>query len=129
MTTNSNELHVIFGTGPLGRSVAASLVRRNLRVRMVNRSGKAVELPEGVEIISADAYDPASVKKVTTGAAVVYQCAQPGYTEWAEKFPGLQNGILEGTAANAAVSANNVEQRIHADSSAALRRASLETGR
>ena len=90
--------HVIFGTGPVGSAVADALVRRGKRVRMVNRSGKA-EVPAGVEVVAADAYQVSAVSQVTKDAAVVYQCAQPGYTEWAEKFPPLQAAILEGVAA------------------------------
>ncbi len=35
------ELHVIFGTGPLGSAVAAALLQQGYRVRMINRSGRA----------------------------------------------------------------------------------------
>ncbi len=44
----------------------------------------------------SDLYDPAKVKEVTLGAKVVYQSAQPDYTEWAEKFPSLQKSIIDG---------------------------------
>ncbi len=98
----SSELHVIFGTGPLGTSVMRELVARGKRVRMVNRSGKAAELPASVEVVSGDAYDSNSTRAVTKGAAVVYQCAQPAYHEWRQKFPALQQGILDGVAANSA---------------------------
>ena len=33
---------------------------------------------------------------------MVYQCAQPAYHEWVEKFPPLQAAILDGAAANGA---------------------------
>ena len=39
---------------------------------------------------------------MTAGAHAVYQCAQPEYHEWAEKFPRLQQAILDGAAANGA---------------------------
>jgi nucleoside-diphosphate-sugar epimerase len=97
----TNDLHVIFGTGPLGLAVMRELVRQGKKVRMVNGRGKA-DLPPGVELIASDAYSPENVRRVTQGAAVVYQCAQPPYHEWAEKFPDLQSSILEGTAANGA---------------------------
>ena len=96
-------LQVIFGTGPLGQSVMRALQKRdNIRIRMVNRSGNRDGIPADVEVIASDAYDENKVKEVTQGASVVYQCAQPGYTEWAEKFPPLQTAILNGTAANGA---------------------------
>jgi nucleoside-diphosphate-sugar epimerase len=101
MDTNS-ELHVIFGTGPLGKWTARELVKLGKRVRMVNRSGKADRLPAGVEVIAGDAYDLTKNIEVTKGAAAVYQCAQPQYYEWAEKFPRFQAGILEAAAQNGA---------------------------
>lgn len=97
-----NQLHVIFGTGPLGQSVMRALLKRGKQVRMINRSGKA-DVPSQVEVIASDAYDVRQVREVTQDAAVVYQCAQPAYHQWPQKFPALQNSILEGTAANDAI--------------------------
>ncbi|MBD2439009.1 SDR family oxidoreductase [Nostoc sp. FACHB-110] len=97
----TDELHVIFGTGPLGKAVMRELLARNKRVRMVNRSGKA-EVPPNVEIIASDAYDVENTRRVTAGATVVYQCAQPAYTQWPKLFPSLQASIVEGVAANGA---------------------------
>jgi nucleoside-diphosphate-sugar epimerase len=96
------ELHVVFGTGPLGKYTARELVRLGKTVRMVNRSGKADELPAGVEVVAGDAYDAAKNIKITKGADAIYQCAQPHYYEWPEKFPPLQRAILEAAAANGA---------------------------
>ncbi len=95
MTTN--ELHVIFGTGPVGYWTMTELVRLGKRVRMVNRSGKA-DVPAGIEVVAADAYDLASAKAAVQGAAAVYQSAQPPYHEWVENFPSLQSNILEAAA-------------------------------
>jgi len=98
MSTNQ-EMHVIFGTGPLGSSVMRELIQRGKTVRMVNRSGKA-NVPASVEVIAGNAYDSGTARRLTKGAAVVYQCAQPPYHQWAEKFPPLQASILDGAAAN-----------------------------
>ena len=97
-----SELHVIFGTGTLGKSTARELVKMGKRVRMINRSGKTIRLPDAVEIIAADAFDVANNIKLTCGAEAIYQCAQPLYHQWVEKFPSLQNAILEAAAANQA---------------------------
>ena len=94
--------HVILGTGAIGRAVAQELVRRGEPVRMVNRSGKMDETPAGVEVIASDLYDPANVGAVTRGAKVVYQSAQPAYSQWPEKFPLLQKAILEGLSGSSA---------------------------
>jgi nucleoside-diphosphate-sugar epimerase len=93
-----SDLHVVFGSGSLGRSVVEELVRRGKTVRVVSRSGKMSEAPQGVEVIAGDLYDPATVRALAQDAAVAYQCAQPHYWEWPQKFPPLQAAIIEGLA-------------------------------
>jgi len=96
------ELHIIFGTGPLGKWTARELIRLGKTVRMINRSGKADRLPAGVEVIASDANDVRKNIELTRDAAVIYQCAQPAYYDWVEKFPALQKAILEAAAASGA---------------------------
>jgi nucleoside-diphosphate-sugar epimerase len=93
-----SELHVVYGAGPLGRSVMEELVRRGKTVRVVSRSGKMAEAPQGVELVAGDLYDAAVVRRLTEGAAVAHQCAQPHYWKWPQKFPPLQAAIIEGLA-------------------------------
>jgi len=58
--------------------------------------------PVGIELVAADLYHPGEVRSVTKDAVVVYQCAQPAYYEWPQKFPPLQASIIEGlTGGNA----------------------------
>jgi nucleoside-diphosphate-sugar epimerase len=92
----TNELHVIFGTGPLGRSVMNELVKRGKRVRMVSRSGKMQAVPKGVEIKATDAYDVEQARAATQGAVVVYNCAAPAYNAkvWETQLPKLWENIL-----------------------------------
>jgi nucleoside-diphosphate-sugar epimerase len=97
-----SELHVVFGTGPLGKYTARELVNFGKTVRMINRSGKADHLPTGVEVVASDAYDVTKNIEVTKGATSIYQCAQPRYYEWAEKFSPLQQAILEAADRNGA---------------------------
>lgn len=97
-----NELHVIFGTGPLGKWTARELLKQGKQVRLINRSGKTDNLPADAEIVAGDAYDTARNKELTRGATAVYQCAQPAYNEWTEKFPRFQAAILEAAIANGA---------------------------
>ena len=98
MTVN----HVVFGTGAIGRAVAEELLRRGQTVRMVNRSGKMDEAPAGAEVVAADLYDPTRVREVTKGGQVIYQAAQPSYSEWPAKFPPLQQSIIEGLSGSSA---------------------------
>jgi len=93
-----SDLHVVLGTGAIGRATAEELIKREKTVRMVNRSGKMAEAPVGVEVVASNLYDPAKVKEVTQGARVVYQAAQPNYSEWTKKFPPLQQAIIDGLA-------------------------------
>ena len=100
---SQNELHVVFGTGALGKWTARELIKLGKQVRVISHSGKPdSRLPEGVEVVQGDAYDATHNIEVTKGAAAVYQCAQPQYHEWAEKFPPMQKAILDAVSANGA---------------------------
>ena len=96
--STSSELHVIFGTGPVGLAIADELVAKGKKVRMVNRSGHA-KAPTGVEVMKGDAMESSSTILLCEGASVVYNCTNPAYTKWVELFPKLQSGVLEGAAA------------------------------
>jgi nucleoside-diphosphate-sugar epimerase len=99
---SSNELHVIFGSGPAGLSVMDELVARNRAVRMVNRSG-AAPVPHGVQVVAGNAADPQRTREVCRGATVVYNCTNaPDYHRWPDQFPPLQEGIIAGAAAHGA---------------------------
>ncbi len=52
VTDNNNELHVVFGTGPVGMAIMDELESRGKRVRMINRGGM-VNLPQSVEAVGA----------------------------------------------------------------------------
>ncbi len=98
---SEGELHVIFGTGPVGLAVMSELVAKGKKVRMVSRSGRA-EVPEAVELHAGDASELEVTRGMCQGAAVVYNCANPPYHKWLELFPDLQNGILVGAATSGA---------------------------
>jgi nucleoside-diphosphate-sugar epimerase len=96
--TDNEELHVVFGTGPVGMAVMDALMQRGKRVRMVNRSGRA-RVPDGVEVLGGDATDETFAREASEGASVVYFALNPPYDKWPELFPPLQAGVLEGAAA------------------------------
>lgn len=96
-TARMVDLHVVFGTGPVGRAVMRELLARGKRVRMVNRSGGG-SFPAGVELRSGDAADRTFAREVSRDAAVVYQCLQPPYHRWPELFPRLQASVLDAAA-------------------------------
>jgi nucleoside-diphosphate-sugar epimerase len=99
--TPQNELHVIFGTGPVGRSVARELVAQGKSVRAVNRSGQA-NLPSSVQVSKGDASDPAQTRQLAQGATHLYFCVNPPYTEWAKHFPPMQSAVIAAAEASAA---------------------------
>ncbi len=86
-------LHVVFGSGQVGRALAASLAGLGLAVRAVSRHRPA-SLADGVDWRAADATDPGAASDAAKGAAVVYQCLNAPYTQWPELFPPLQRGVL-----------------------------------
>lgn len=98
----NHELHVVFGTGPLGLAVARALAKRGARMRLVNRSGSAPDAPKDAERIATDAYDAGQARAACAGASVVYQCAAPAYTDWPKLFPPLQRSILDAASAASA---------------------------
>ena len=78
--SDNSELHVVFGTGPVGLAVMDDLVGKGKRVRMVNRRGRA-RVPEGVEVVGGDAADPTFAREASEGASVVYFALNPPYTK------------------------------------------------
>ncbi|WP_059051951.1 NAD-dependent epimerase/dehydratase family protein [Paenibacillus senegalimassiliensis] len=98
---NKEELHVVIGTGPLGRAVMDELLARGKQVRMVNRSG-AAKVPAGVQVVKGDAVDRESILAACQGATVIYHCAKAPYTRWPELFPPITEGILGAAEATGA---------------------------
>jgi nucleoside-diphosphate-sugar epimerase len=97
--SDNGELHVVYGTGPVGMSVMDALIKRGgRRVRIVNRSGRA-SVPHSVEVVGGDATDGAFTREASEGASVVYFALNPPYDKWPELFPPLQAGVIEGAAA------------------------------
>ncbi len=89
------EIHLIFGTGPVGCWTARALRSQERAVRAVNRSGVRPGLmPADVEMVKADVADPTQAATAATGASVVYQALNPPYHLWHEFFPALQAAAL-----------------------------------
>lgn len=101
--------HVIVGAGPVGRHVATLLTERGDRVTVVTRSGRDTGLP-GVQHVALDASDATALTRITEGAAVLHNCANPGdYTQWERVWPPLADALLttaERTGATYAITGN-----------------------
>jgi nucleoside-diphosphate-sugar epimerase len=98
-----SDLHVIFGTGPVGCWTARALLAMGRRVRAVNRSGlRSPLLAAEVELVRADVADAAAASEVAKGAVAVVQALNPPYHLWQELFPTLQaNAMAAAMAAGA----------------------------
>lgn len=94
----SDGLHVVLGaTGGIGGAVLDALVRRGLPARGVSRRAGPPRA-DGVELMRADMADPAQASAAVEGAAVVFHCAMPAYSRWAQEFPRLTRAVGEATA-------------------------------
>lgn len=88
-------LHVIFGAGQVGASLARVLAAQGLRVRVVRRGTGAVG--DGIEVVSGDARDPAFACRAAEGAAVVYHCMNPATYSgevWEREFPAFGEALI-----------------------------------
>ena len=88
-----NGLHVVFGTGQVGKALAAQLAGLDVAVRTVSRH-RPPELADGIDWRAADVTDPQAAADAAKGAAVVYQCLNVPYTQWPKLFPPLQQAVL-----------------------------------
>ncbi len=86
------DVHVVFGSGPVGRALIDALVKRGLPVRVVCRTPS--NLPDGVETAAGDAANPAFATAAAKDAAAVYQCLSPPYHRWGDLFPPLQHAAV-----------------------------------
>ena len=92
---NPRGLHVVFGAGQVGLELARRLAAAGHPVRLVRRSGQAVDLP-GVALHRADAAEPAAAAEAARGAAVAYHCLNAAYSTaaWAAELPRLQASLV-----------------------------------
>jgi nucleoside-diphosphate-sugar epimerase len=96
-------MHVVVGaTGATGSVLVRELVARGEKVRAVNRSGRA-GVPDGVELVAADAGDAGQMREICSGATAVYHCVRPPLPEWLELYPRVQESLIRAAGAAGAV--------------------------
>jgi nucleoside-diphosphate-sugar epimerase len=102
-------LHVIVGAGPVGSATARLLAERGEQVRIVTRRGSGPEHP-AIERVTADAADPRRLAALATGAAALYNCANPLYHRWLTDWPPLASALLSAAERSGAllVTQNNL---------------------
>jgi nucleoside-diphosphate-sugar epimerase len=65
-------------------------------VLAVNLSGERPDLmPREVDVVAADASDPAALAEAVPFASVIYQALNPPYHRWPQLFPQLQSSAIE----------------------------------
>ncbi len=90
----SNELHVLFGAGQVGSTLARRLLDAGKRVRIAKRTPGGA--PPRAEVIQGDAADPEFCARAAAGAATVYHCMNPPYDarRWAELVPRWMDNLI-----------------------------------
>jgi nucleoside-diphosphate-sugar epimerase len=121
-------LHVIVGAGVLGSATASLLSQRGHHVRLLSRSGggparatntrilepPAAERPVGEALAAAEslpverlaidaATDASRLEAATSGAAAIYNCANPPYDRWTTDWPPLATALLYAAERSGAV--------------------------
>src|SRR5271169_5497811 len=98
---DEDRLHVVFGTGQVGQTLAAHLATLGIAVRAVSRHRPPARA--GIDWRPADVTEPEAAADAAKGASVVYQCLNAPYTQWPERFPPLQQGVLAAAERNGAL--------------------------
>jgi nucleoside-diphosphate-sugar epimerase len=86
-----SNVHVIFGFGPVGRTLATRLVAAGKEVRIVSR--RPIQLA-GATHVGLDASETANAIEASKGAAVIYNCVNADITRWLELLPPLYESML-----------------------------------
>lgn len=95
-------LHVIVGAGPVGLATARLLAGRGEHVRLLTRRGHGPEQP-GIDLVAADATDPAVLARHAEGATALYCCGGPAYHRWSTDWPPLGAALVRAAEASGAV--------------------------
>jgi len=94
--------HVVIGAGPVGSGVAELLVAGGTPVTVVTRSGTGPEHPL-ITRLAADAGNAEAITKAATGAAAIYNCANPPYHRWPIEWPPIHVSLMTAAECTGAV--------------------------
>ena len=89
----SEPVHVVVGAGAVGSVTAELLAAQGRSVTLVSRSGRDPGLP-GVRTVAADAADATRLRELASGAAAIYNCANPAYHRWPTDWPPIADALL-----------------------------------
>lgn len=93
------ELHVVFGAGQVGITLAEALLGAGKRVRIVKRSASV--FPAGIELKLGDVTDSQFCHQACVGATVVYHCMNPEYAAkvWEIMLPRYMENLIAAAGA------------------------------
>jgi nucleoside-diphosphate-sugar epimerase len=94
--------HVIVGAGAVGSATALLLAGRGEQVRVISRRGTGPQ-HAAIERVAADATDAERLTSLATGAAALYNCANPPYHQWFTDWPPLASALLTAAERSGAV--------------------------
>src|SRR5580698_1304305 len=94
--------HVIVGAGAVGSATALLLAERGEHVRIISRRGTGPDHP-AIERVPADATDAERLTELASGAAALYNCANPPYHQWLTDWPPLASALLTAAERTGAV--------------------------
>ncbi|MGM7776694.1 NAD-dependent epimerase/dehydratase family protein [Arthrobacter sp. KNU-44] len=83
--------HLILGAGLVGGTLARQLSARGDEVTLGTRSGTTVP---GASPVKLDASNPAEVTKAARGAATIFVCTNPPYTNWVADWPPIFDAVI-----------------------------------
>jgi len=94
--------HVIVGAGAVGSATPLLLAGRGEQVRVISRRGTGPQ-HAAIERVAADATDAERLTALATGAAALYNCANPLYHQWFTDWPPLASALLTAAERSGAV--------------------------
>ena len=95
-------MHVIFGAGPVGTTLALDLADNGEEVRVLSRSGNGPSHP-AITRERLDATDLEATRRATRDASVMYNALNPPYTHWDRDWPPLHHNLMDAAEASGAV--------------------------
>lgn len=82
---------LVVGAGLIGRPVAERLAARGDDVTIATRSGSRAT---GATPLTLDASDPTAFSRAADGAATIFLCTNPPYTDWETDWPPMFSAAI-----------------------------------
>lgn len=91
--------HLVVGAGNIGRPLAERLAARGDDVTIATRSGSPAA---GAGSLVLNASDPAAFAQAASGAATIFLCTNPPYTDWAVQWPPIFDAAIHAASVSGA---------------------------